>query len=90
MLARLPDRVGAVADRRGESPGHHRAWPAAALTGLYHERWQHPQPGPVARRVRDLDRPAEVTVTCHDGTSYGGTYRLATTLLAGARRRLRR
>jgi len=24
---------------------------------------------------------AEVTVTCHDGTSYGGTYRLATTLL---------
>jgi hypothetical protein len=23
---------------------------------------------------------AEVTVTCHDGTSYGGTYRLATTL----------
>jgi hypothetical protein len=24
---------------------------------------------------------AEVTVTCHDGTRYGGTYRLATTLL---------
>ena len=24
---------------------------------------------------------AEVTVTCHDGTSYGGAYRLATTLL---------
>jgi hypothetical protein len=24
---------------------------------------------------------AEVTVTCHDGTTYGGTYRLATTLL---------
>ena len=24
---------------------------------------------------------AKVTVTCHDGTSYGGTYRLATTLL---------
>ena len=24
---------------------------------------------------------AEVTVTCHDGTSYGGWYRLATTLL---------
>jgi hypothetical protein len=24
---------------------------------------------------------AAVTVTCHDGTSYGGTYRLATTLL---------
>ena len=24
---------------------------------------------------------ASVTVTCHDGTSYGGTYRLATTLL---------
>jgi hypothetical protein len=24
---------------------------------------------------------AQVTVTCHDGTSYGGTYRLATTLL---------
>jgi hypothetical protein len=24
---------------------------------------------------------AEVTVTCHDGTSYGGVYRLATTLL---------
>ena len=23
---------------------------------------------------------AEVTVTCHDGTTYGGTYRLATTL----------
>jgi hypothetical protein len=25
---------------------------------------------------------AEVTVTCHDGTTYGGWYRLATTLLA--------
>ena len=25
--------------------------------------------------------PASVTVTCHDGTRYGGTYRLATTLL---------
>src|SRR4029077_971698 len=24
---------------------------------------------------------ASVTVTCHDGTRYGGTYRLATTLL---------
>jgi hypothetical protein len=24
---------------------------------------------------------AEVTVTCHDGTTYGGWYRLATTLL---------
>ena len=24
---------------------------------------------------------AEVTVTCHDGTRYGGAYRLATTLL---------
>ena len=23
---------------------------------------------------------AEVTVTCHDGTTYGGSYRLATTL----------
>lgn len=24
---------------------------------------------------------AQVTVTCHDGTSYGGVYRLATTVL---------
>ena len=30
-------------------------------------------------RVRIIT--AQVTVTCHDGTSYGGTYRLATTLL---------
>jgi len=30
-------------------------------------------------KVRIID--ASVTVTCHDGTSYGGSYRLATTLL---------
>jgi hypothetical protein len=30
-------------------------------------------------KVRIIE--ASVTVTCHDGTSYGGTYRLATTLL---------
>jgi hypothetical protein len=28
---------------------------------------------------------AEVTVTCHDGTRYGGSYRLATTLLDHSR-----
>ena len=47
-------------------------------------------PGPPARRVRAVGhrrgqgpdhRRASVTVTCHDGTSYGGSYRLATTLL---------
>lgn len=31
--------------------------------------------------VKALIITASVTVTCHDGTRYGGSYRLATTLL---------